>query len=64
MLFLGLGYLFDEPLGHVGVRDLDLLVAGAGVIKLVTGVRVSQVVPHARHVLRDLEASVLVRHHL
>lgn len=56
--------LFDQPLGHVFVGDLDLLVAGAGVGELFPAVGVVQVLPHHRHLFGDVEASVLLGHHL
>lgn len=56
--------LFDQPLGHVFVGDLDLLVAGAGVGELFPAVGVVQVLPHRRHLFGDVEASVLLGHHL
>lgn len=58
------GGLFDQPLGHVSVGDLDLLVAGAGVGELVVRVGVVQVLPDGRHLFGDVEASVLLGHHL
>lgn len=55
---------FDQPLGHVCVGNLDLLVAGAGVGELLAGVGVVQVLPDGRHLLGDVKAPVLLRHHL
>lgn len=55
---------FDQPLGHVCVGNLDLLVAGAGVGELLARVGVVQVLPDGRHLFGDVEASVLLRHHL
>lgn len=45
--------------GNTGIRVLDLLVCRAGVIELITGIGVVEVAPDARHVLRDLEVTVL-----
>lgn len=56
--------LFDQPLGHVCVGDLDLFVAGAGVGELFTCVSVVQILPNGRHLFGDVEASVLLGHHL
>lgn len=56
--------LFDQPLGHVCVGNLDLLVAGAGVGELLARVSVVQVLPDGRHLFGDVEASVLLCHHL
>lgn len=56
--------LFDQPLGDVSVGDLDLLVTGAGVGELLAHVGVVQVLPDRRHLLGDVEASVLLGHHL
>lgn len=55
---------FDQPLGYVCVGDLDLVVAGAGVGELFARVGVVQVLPDARHLFGDFEASVLLSHHL
>lgn len=55
---------FDQPLGHVCVGNLDLLVAGAGVGELLARVGVVQVLPDGRHLFGDVEASVLLCHHL
>lgn len=55
---------FDQPLGYVCVGDLDLVVAGAGVGELFARVGVVQVLPNARHLFGDFEASVLLSHHL
>ena len=56
--------LFDQPLGHVLVGDLNLFVAGAGVGELLTRIDILQVLPDARHVLGNVKASVLLGHHL
>lgn len=56
--------LFDKPFCYIGVGDLNLLVAGACVGELLTLVGIVQVPPDARHVFRDLKASVLLCHHL
>lgn len=56
--------LFDKPFCYVSVGDLDLLVAGTCVGELLTLVGIVQVSPDARHVFRDLKASVLLCHHL
>lgn len=45
--------------GNAGIRVLDLLVCRTGVVELITGIGVVQVPPDARHVLRDLEVTVL-----
>lgn len=58
------GGSFDQPLGHVCVGNLDLLVAGAGVGELLARVGVVQVLPDGRHLFGDVEASVLLCHHL
>lgn len=56
--------LFDQPLGYVCVSDLDLLVTGAGVGELLPCVGDVQVLPDGRHLFGDVEASVLLGHHL
>lgn len=56
--------LFDQPLGYVSVRYLDLLVTGAGVGELLARVGDVQVLPDGRHLFGDVEASVLLGHHL
>lgn len=56
--------LFDQPLGDVSIGDLDLLVTGAGVGELLAHVGVVQVLPDRRHLFGDVEASVLLGHHL
>lgn len=56
--------LFDQPLGDVSVGYLDLLVTGAGVGELLAHVGVVQVLPDGRHLFGDVEASVLLGHHL
>lgn len=58
------GGLFDKPLGHVCIGDLDLLVTGAGVDELFPCVGVVQVLPDGRHFFGDVEASVLFGHNL
>lgn len=60
----GSGSLFDQPLGYVCISNLDLLVAGASVGELLSRVGVVQVLPDPSHVFGDVEASVLLSHHL
>lgn len=60
----GVRGLFDEPLGHVAVGDLNLFVAGAGVGELLAGVGIAQVLPDAHHLLGNLKATVLLGHNL
>lgn len=56
--------LFEQPLGYVLVGDLDLLVTGTGVGELIACVGVVQVLPDGRQVFGDVEAPVLLGHHL
>lgn len=60
----GRSSLFDQPLGDVRVSDLDLLVAGARVGELLAHVGVVQILPDGRHLFGNVEASVLLGHHL
>lgn len=45
--------------GNAGICVHDLLICRAGVSELITGIGVVEVAPDARHVLGDLEVTVL-----
>ena len=62
--FHSAGSLFDQPLGHVCIGDLYLLVAGAGVGELFACVSIVQVFPDGYHLFGNVKASVLFSHDL
>lgn len=49
-----------EPLGHICIGLLNLLVCCTGVGELIPGVGVLQVPPQPRHLRRELEVAVFL----
>lgn len=56
--------LFDQPLCHICIGDLYLLVTRTGVGELFACVGVIQVLPDGRHLFGNVETSVLLSHNL